>query len=158
MLSNRQKLMLIFVGLTMSIPFSEGCAMSFLKKWVVFSEVKGVVLDNGKPVPGVVVERFVMESNQEGLDSTVTDARGKFSFKSIEKTSFSISRLFPHEVVITQKLFINSGNYKYKAWICVKRNYENNGELNGKPIDIICDLKNDYIDNNGKFMGMCRLT
>jgi hypothetical protein len=142
------------VGIILFISLDEGNAMFFEK--VIFSEVKGVVLDHGKPIPRATVERFVKDSNKENKDRTVTDSDGRFHFKTMEKSP-SFPKLFPHETVITQRLLVTVGNNQYKAWICIKNNYDNNGELDGKPIDIICDLENDYIDNDGKFMGICRL-
>jgi hypothetical protein len=142
------------VGTILFISLDEGNAM-FLKK-VIFSEVKGVVLDHGRPISGATVERFVKDSNKENSDTTVTDSNGRFHFKIMEKPP-SFPKLFPHETVVTQRILVTVDKNKYKAWICIKSDYDNNSELEGKPIDIICDLENEYKDNDGKFMGICRL-
>jgi hypothetical protein len=146
---------LVVVILTGSIREVE--AMPVFNKRILFSDVKGVVLDNGTPVAGVVVERKVKEAGKEKVDTVITDNSGRFNFNRIEKTAHSIFGFLPHETVITQRISINIADQKYKAWVCIKRNYDNNGELQGMPIDLICDIRNQFIKVEGELKGICRL-
>lgn len=115
--------------------------MGLGSKLVLFSEVHGQVVDRGKPVAGAIVIRYYRWSwnKKEGTDQTVTDDDGQFTFKSITTRSITAS-LFPHQPFISQKLDIQFGKKVYEAWRTGKMNYDHNGELKGKAIDIICEI------------------
>lgn len=127
----------------------------YLKKPVLFSEVKGVVMDQGVPLHNVKVNRVYVEDYDEIIDSTYTNNEGKFYFSPIYRPRFRLFDLVPHEIVITQRLIIIHEGKEFKGYICIKDNYRHNGELGGRPISLVCDLKNDFKDNGG-FTGICR--
>lgn len=126
---------------------------------VMFSAVKGQVVQNGKPVAGAkVVRQYVWQWNKKkGVEETISDAGGNFSFKQATQSSLMTS-IFPHEPVVTQIIFIHVGDKKYEAWSFSKRNYDDLGEL-GRPIDIICDLDNkpdNYFKDAEFVYGICK--
>lgn len=137
----------------------EGYAMGGLSK-VMFSEVRGVVLQDGKPVVGARVVRSYRwhwnDASQQ--DEVTTGADGKFQFKLTSRLSL-ITSIFPHEPVIHQEIKIISANKEYLAWEFNKRNYDENGELNGKKVSIKCELANKegYRVNND-IWGICDLS
>lgn len=134
----------------------EGYAMGGLGK-VMFSAVQGVVLKDGKPLPGVkVVRTFNWAWNDATQkDEAITDTSGKFRFETAKRISL-ITSIFPHEPVIDQEIIIHHENKKYTAWFFAKRDYEENGELNGKKINIKCDINTPEGYNLGnKVWGIC---
>lgn len=130
--------------------------MSGLGK-VMFSAVQGVVLKDGKPLPGVkVVRTFNWAWNDATQkDEATTDTNGKFRFETAKRLSL-ITSIFPHEPVIDQEIIIHYENKQYTAWFFAKRNYEENGELSGKKISIKCDINTPEGYNLGnKVWGIC---
>lgn len=132
----------------------EGHAMG---KMVLFSGVKGQVLLNGKPVGGAAVEREFEWAwkSEKGRDTTLTDADGRFSMAPITRSSF-LGSLLPHEPVVRQVITIDHGGKRYKAWATFKRDYDENGELDGKPIVMTCRLDTEP-QRRGEVFGICEL-
>jgi hypothetical protein len=133
----------------------EVSAMSLFSQKVVFSEVKGVLVDKGKPVEGAEVERtfHMAMGDKKETDRTRTDASGRFFLPRITKSTGLIGVL-PHEPVIGQNIVIRMGGKEYMAWQYVKHDYTDNGELDGKPIELICDLGVDPARCGGVY-GIC---
>ena len=44
----------------------------------------------------------------------------------------------------------------YKAWYFFKRNYKDNGELDGRPIQMVCRLEREPA-KHGEVFGICEL-
>jgi len=109
--------------------------------YYIFSEVRGVVVSNGKPVVGARLERSYSWSwkNRKGQDETVTNDKGEFYFPEI--TGFAWLGWLPHEPVIRQNIQIKYEGKSYEAWFYFKRDYDRNGELGGKPLDLYCSLQ-----------------
>lgn len=110
---------------------------------VLFSEVRGSVFKDGKPLSGAVVRRTFnwRWGRQKGADQTITDRAGEFHFPRIVRRSLSAS--FPHEPVIGQFIAIEHDGKEYVAWEAFKRDYALHGELGGQPINLDCELTND---------------
>lgn len=111
---------------------------------VMFSEVQGMVVKDGKPLAGVKVTReFKWAHNDDTQKDTVaTDAGGKFQFPSVSRFSIMTS-LLPHEPVIKQKITLDYEGKEILVWRFFKRDYDENGELKGKPIKLECDVKRE---------------
>ena len=118
--------------------FPEACAMG---QKVLFSEVQGIVVRDGAPVGGAVVERSYLWAwnDKRGSDSAVTDQQGAFRVPVITGRSF-LGGVLPHEPAVDQTIHIRHEGKTYEAWVFSKRNYDGNGELNGKPLRLHCDL------------------
>jgi hypothetical protein len=130
--------------------------------YYIFSEVRGVVVSNGKPVAGAVLERTYdwTWKNQKGRDETVTNDKGEFHFPEI--TGFALLGWLPHEPVIEQTIRITYDAKSYVAWGHNKHNYDRNGELNGKTPMLYCALEaKDTIKESGSWggavTGICEL-
>ncbi len=127
---------------------------------VMFSEVRGVVLMNGAPVAGAKVSREYTWAwdNKKVREEAQSDAAGKFSFARASKSSF-MSGLMPHEPVISQLITISFEGKDYIAWDFRKHNYDDKGELKGKPINLSCELtrkpSSSYIKDD--IYGICSL-
>lgn len=126
---------------------------------VMFSEVQGVILKDGKPVSGALVTReFTWAWNDYSQkDQFTTDSTGKFKFPLASRFSLATS-LLPHEPVIKQKITIQHEGKEYLAWRYFKHDYNKNDELAGKDINLKCDLTKEpgfYI--NKDIFGICVL-
>jgi len=107
----------------------------------LFSEVRGVVVSQGKPVVGATIERTYRWTwkNKNGSESVVTNEKGEFYFSEI--TGFAFLGWLPHEPMIEQTIRIKHQGKSFDAWMYDKRDYDRNGELNGRPINLFCSLE-----------------
>ena len=128
-----------------------------MAKMCLFSEVRGEVVLHGKPVVGAAIERevFWLWKNERIKDSTITSEKGEFLLPAVIRSSI-LGSLLPHEPVIEQRIVITVGGTRYQGWGHIKSNYEINGETNGAPISLSCDIASDPI-KRGKVFGMCKL-
>ena len=113
-----------------------------MAKMVMWSEMKGRVLMNGKPASGAVLTRnfFWQWKSEKGSDQATANAAGEFSFPTIERSSF-VGGLLPHQPVIEQVMKIEYQGKTYDAWAFFKYSYENDSETKGKPINLTCRLE-----------------
>ncbi|HET6913107.1 MAG TPA: DUF6795 domain-containing protein [Rhodanobacteraceae bacterium] len=136
---------------------SEGCAMGVSKRLVLFSEVRGTVLMHGSAVQGAQIRQEVVWSdNKDEIppQQAVSDVQGAFSFPAIERNA-GVLRLVPHQPVILQKILIQYQGVEYTAWRHTKDSYEENSELGGRPLKLVCDLASKP-DFEGTHYGICR--
>lgn len=149
---------LLVVVLLTTLAF-EGVSMSLFSKEeeeiVLFSEMKGHITLDGKPVKGAVIERWIKWKDKDGeKDQYTTDDRGAFYLPTIKVNtklpSFS-------QLVITQELKVIHNNANYNIWALSKMNKNEYSELDGKPVDFRCELtkeeksfrfKNSYLLTN----------
>jgi len=134
------------------------------KTLTLFSEIRGRVMQDGKPVSGAEVERSYRWhwKDQVGADKTTTDTHGEFSFPAVTGSTF-LGSLMPHEPVIEQTIIIRTGGNEYQAWKYSKHNYDANGEFPGRTLRLRCDLADaptyHLIDTKAKlgYQGICIL-
>jgi len=125
----------------------------------LFSEMKGVVTINEKPVAGAIIKRTAIPNNdKEYTDSSTTDSEGRFHFNRMETSLFL--KLLPTSIVVAQKVVINHGGQTYLAWEAGNTGGNDKGELNeydvigsGKEIDIDlkCELTNKETNKAGAY-------
>jgi len=134
-----------------------GVSMSFLQVKCLFSKVNGTILIDGKPVQDAEVERYYKWQGPDKSNKEIvkTDAQGRFSFPAAYDNSV-LSSIFPHNPSIQQEITIRHQGKEYEAYMLMKGNYEENGELKGKPLILSCDLKNQA-SVGGDFYGICTL-
>jgi hypothetical protein len=149
----RPRIALLVAAALFVLP-SIGIAMA--GKFLLFSDVSGVVLDHGKPVAGAeIVRDWKWKWNDDtGSETARTDAAGRFKFGSVSKSSL-LASIAPHEPYIVQKIMIRHAGREYQAWGTVKGNYRADGEI-GKPIRLVCRLDSEPA-NHGGFYGICTL-
>ncbi len=130
---------------------------------VLFSEVDGVVVREGTPVSGVQVTRSYLWgwNSSSGSDRVVTDQAGSFHFPVIIGKSL-LGGLLPHEPSIEQKILLTHAGKTYEVWVSRKRNYDKDGELDGRPMRLRCDLSSEpkrfETGPNGRgYFGICAL-
>jgi hypothetical protein len=132
---------------------TKGNAMA---KMVLFSTVEGTVTLADKPVVGAVIEREFdwAWKSEKGRDSVTTDAAGGFSMPPIVRSSF-LGSLLPHEPVIRQSITIKANGKAYEAWLYNKHNYDDKGELAGKPMKLVCRLETEPKRRGDGIYGIC---
>jgi len=125
--------------LSLALLFSTESLAMF--NYSIFSQVRGVVVSQGKPVAGAIIERSFdwTWKNKKGEDQTSTNDKGEFHLPEIVGTAFL--GWLPHQAMIQQTILIKHGGRSYDAWLYTKSNYRTNGELNGKPIQLYCSLE-----------------
>lgn len=155
---SRSALKVLLIVLVFSLSgLSEGCAMGAFDRLVLFSEVHGTVLKDGKPVEGAeLIEKVVWSDNENEIppQRAVTDAKGVFSFPAIERKA-GLLRLIPAQPTIQQTITIKYQGVEYTAWLHGKGSYNANTELDGKPINLVCELTR-HPDYEGKHYGICK--
>lgn len=150
------KFLLIVLVFSLS-GLSEGCAMGAFDRLVLFSEVHGTVLKDGKPVEGAeLIEKVVWSDDENEIppQHAVTDAKGAFSFPAVERKA-GLLRLIPAQPTIQQTITIKYQGVEYTAWLHGKGSYNANTELDGKPINLVCELTRQP-DYEGKHYGICK--
>ena len=135
-----------------------GCAMVAPKNWVLFSEVHGTVLMHGEPVAGAEVIETARISGDDAKNReqrAVTGADGKFHFPAIVKPLGLLWRLLPGQPVVNQSIVIRFEGKDYEGWKHGKLTFAANTELDGQPLDFVCELT-DRPDAVGTHYGICK--
>jgi hypothetical protein len=147
----------LVVAAVLVFSLSEGNAMGLLTRLVLFSEVHGTVLKDGVPVEGAEISQEVVWSdNKDEVPPrhTLSDKGGRFSFSVVERNP-GVTRLVPHQPVILQKLLIRYDGVEYTAWRHTKNSYDENSELDGRPLNLACELSREP-DFEGTHYGICK--
>lgn len=135
-----------------------GDAMALFNKepLILFSEVQGVVLDQGRPVAGAQVERVYNWGWKDRTyrETTTTDSEGRFHFAATTESTL-LGSVLPHEPVIIQEIFIRRDGREYEGWMYTKHNYRADGELD-RPIQLTCRLEAEPdFQGESKVYGIC---
>ena len=131
--------------------------MGIFDRLVLFSDVHGTVMKDGKPVAGAeLVQKVVWSDNENEIppQRTMTDKAGTFSFPAIERGA-GLLRLIPAQPIMLQKILIRYQGAEYIAWQHSKTSYNANTELDGRPIRLVCELSRRP-DYEGKHYGICK--
>lgn len=130
------------------------------KSLYMFSEVKGTVLLDGKPVAGAKIEQqYIWLWDQKTRTfSTTTDAQGHFSFPDrVEKSFFAT--VIPTGQKINQTIKIVHDNNEYDGWLHDKDNYTRQSESGGSSFNLVCEITNPPEGHPAsKSYGICVLT
>jgi hypothetical protein len=136
----------------------ERWAMDASNLWVLFSEVHGTVLKDGKPVQGAaLVQTAVCSENDAGnpTQRAVTDERGQFSFPALQRKRGFLHRWLPTQPMVSQAIVIQYQGVDYVAWRHGKDSYEADTELDGRPLRLVCELTRQP-DAEGTHYGICK--
>lgn len=124
---------------------------------VLFSSVHGTVLRDGKPVQGAeLVQEVAWSDDKNDIPSahTHSDANGSFQFPAVEHRA-GMLRAVPHQPVILQKITIRYEGRDYIAWRHTRNSYEPNSELDGRTLNLVCELTHAP-DFEGTHYGVCK--
>ena len=131
-----------FVSVLILMSIQKAQAMSILDagKVCVFSQIEGRLTRDGEALHNTtVIRRWEWNSMKE--DSTITDENGYFEFPSVYERS--ISRFMPVELVIGQGLYVVESGGETQIWSNSKREPEENAELDGRPLKLVCEMTNE---------------
>ena len=106
----------------------------------LFSDVSGYLTYENKPASNATVRRIVEMDGESYEDTTETNSDGFFSFDALTKKERNI---LPKEFVSHQKLIAEYDSKNILIWETVKRSEEENSELEGKPLNLKCELTDD---------------
>ncbi len=110
---------------------------------VLFSEMKGHITFNGKPVAGATIERWIKWKDEKGeKDTFTTGDDGSFYLPTI-KVKAKLPKLA--QFVVTQEIHVFYQNKKYPVWAKSKREKHEYSELDGIPVNFHCDLSDDLV-------------
>lgn len=149
---------LFFAALFGAAILALGTNAMLAKTYVMASALQGVLVDgDGTPAAGVRVTRQWTWgwNGRTGSGDAVTDADGRFSFPEVAVSPGLTGRL-PHAPGISIELSAEIDGADLTLLDLKKRNYEPDGELDGKPFRIRCrtDIEPDA---RGFFWGTCEL-
>ncbi|WP_206950664.1 carboxypeptidase-like regulatory domain-containing protein [Trinickia acidisoli] len=116
--------------------------MGAFDRLVLFPEVSGVVLKDGKPVVGAeLVQKAVwsLREDKNPVQRTITGADGAFRFPAIQRAAW-LRRLIASQPMVHQTITIRDEGVEYLAWMHGKDSYDPNTELDGKRLNLMCEL------------------
>ncbi|MCX7514332.1 carboxypeptidase-like regulatory domain-containing protein [Frateuria sp. STR12] len=115
--------------------------MGLFDRLVLFSDVRGKVVQRGKPVQGAELVQKVVWSDDESAISqrTTTDGQGAFRLPAIERSA-GLRRMIPAQPTMLQTIAIHYQGVEYLAWRHGKSSCEDRAELDGRPIELVCEL------------------
>lgn len=154
-----RKLAAVLVALAVfwSFGLPEVRAMGLFDRLVLCSEVHGTVLQGGQPVAGAELVQKVVWSddpNEIPPQRTTTDATGAFRFPPVERSA-GLRRMIPAQPMMLQTITIHVEGQEYLAWRYGKDSYDNRSELDGRPLNLVCELTHAP-EHEGKHYGICK--
>lgn len=137
----------LVIGLVLTL-VSFGAKAVIVNNLILFSAVNGRVLDHGKPMAGVKVERvtFWNMEKEARREYTTTDLQGQFSFPEIRsQADFGyLAKLF-HVPTVMQRINLLNGNELVGLYANTRGNYEANSETGYPEIELKCDMSSKYL-------------
>ncbi|MCG6943480.1 MAG: carboxypeptidase-like regulatory domain-containing protein [Thiohalocapsa sp.] len=133
-----------------------GSATAMGKAFVMCSAWNArLIHPDGSPAAGVRLTRTWKWAwnGTTGSDSATTDADGRFRFPEATASGF-FAALLPHESHIAQRVEADTPDGPITIWRASKRDYDSNGELDGRPLDLVCTLTGERM-REGLFISTC---
>jgi len=139
---------------------TEGTSMSLFsqsREIVLASPMEGLLTHEGKPLPGVKIERKLRwyDGEESTEDFVVTDKDGRFTFPIVKKV-LKVSG-YVH-FVVSQEISAIYRDEEIIIWALGKSSKIEYGELGGKPVNLRCELTSDKQinrDHNTPLMTRC---
>ncbi|MCC5865553.1 MAG: carboxypeptidase regulatory-like domain-containing protein [Wenzhouxiangella sp.] len=134
-----------------------GALMVFGSPLVLMSAMEGRLTDAGsQPAANIRLVRSWDWAwrNLQGQDETTTDEDGFFRFPAVTGNSLT-ARLLPHEPSVRQRIMAHHPTGPIEIWLARKGNYDDNGELQGRPLRVLCDLADPPGDDQRLFASLC---
>ncbi|SHF77342.1 hypothetical protein SAMN04487965_2667 [Microbulbifer donghaiensis] len=103
----------------------------------LFSRVSGKLTYKNEPAVNVTLRRIVECGGDKFEETTSTDENSYFNFSALTKNDKAI---LPKEFVSHQKLIAEHQNHEILIWETVKRSEEKNAELEGKALNLTCEM------------------
>jgi hypothetical protein len=119
----------------------------FFKKYDAHlcSAVSGRILENGKPVADLKIERILVDfDSKERKDSTITDQNGAFTLPAVNIRSRSPGSLF-RELLTKQKIYLKKQDELFTLWSTTLWGVEPIAAYDRKLSQLNADLKNPLV-------------
>jgi len=119
----------------------------FFKKYDAHlcSAVSGLILDNGKPVVDLKIERLLVDfDSKERKDSTITDQNGAFALPAVNIRSRSPASLF-RELLTHQEIYLKRDHTSFTLWSTTLWGVEPIAAYDRKLSKLNADLKNPLV-------------
>ena len=145
------------LALLFGVAVLAGALMVFGKSLVLMSAMEGRLIDaDGRPAAGIRLVRSWDWAwrNLQGRDEASTDENGAFRFPAVTGRSLT-ARLLPHEPSIRQRIIAHHASGTVEIWLARKGNYDDNGELRGRHLRVLCDLAGPPEDDQRLFASLC---
>lgn len=133
-----------------------GCSGDMFRPIVLFSEVRGRVVDGDRPVVGATLVQKMIWSDDDSenvVRRVQTGADGAFHFDAIVRKA-GWHRISLSQPSMIESIVIEHGGKQYAAWTAAKMTYEPNSELGGRPIRLDCNLSRPVEVRDG-YYGIC---
>jgi hypothetical protein len=115
---------------------------------ILSSAVEGQILDHGKPVAGLKVQRIISWNMEEGIRTEVTSTNKEGRFKFLEVRGSAdfgfLAKLF-HVPAVAIDINLLEGAVKTSLYSASRSSYGEAVETGYKVIQMSCDLKNREI-------------
>ncbi|MEQ9108081.1 MAG: hypothetical protein RLO04_11505 [Limnobacter sp.] len=115
---------------------------------ILSSAVEGQILDHGKPVAGLKVQRTISWNMEDGVRSEFasTNKEGRFKFPEVRGSAdFGfLAKLF-HVPAVAIDINLLEGSVKISLYSASRSSYQEAVETGYKVIQMVCDLKNREI-------------
>lgn len=115
----------------------------FFQHIVFCSEIRGILLNGGRPLPGVEVRRTIHSDGFEGglfQDRVLTDAQGRYAFMEIAESRWLRPSFFsanPHARITIEA---RNSAYNYFLWSGGNYKFRTGDEIGQAPIKLSSDL------------------
>lgn len=140
---NRQPQLKLLAACLMLTLVSFGAHAVILKDLILFSAVKGRVLDHGKPAVGLRIQRETFWNMEQvpREEFTTTDSEGYFSFPEMRATAnFGfLAKLF-HVPTVSQWIYVHKDGQEIATYVHSRGNYDPNTETGYPEIQFSCDF------------------
>lgn len=121
---------------------------------VLVSQMEGTLVDKDlRPVSNVRVERSWEWgwNGKKGSDVSTTDAQGHFQFRKV--TGFSLTAILPHQPQIEISITAQGPSGPVALYERTKSDYDDNSEMGGKPLNIVCRIDLEPALQLGRYWG-----
>ena len=132
-----------------------GTGMARADGRIVASAMSGVLVDaRGAPQEGLAVTRTWNTGSEQGEDTVVSDAAGRFAFEEVSLPKGFLTRFFPGQASVAQEFSLPDRGKQ--LMILNKTNFDRDGELDGTPLSVVCDTEAEPGTDGTFFWGTCR--
>lgn len=144
----KQQLRAYCLCLLLGLFWFEGTYAAKVENLVLSSAVAGEMLDHGKPVEGLKIQRVISWNMEAGVrtEFTTTNAEGKFQFPEVRGTATFgyLEKLFHVPVILIDVDLLEAGS-STSLFSVVRTSYKPAAETGFNKIQLNCDLKDRQI-------------
>ncbi|HEX4917838.1 MAG TPA: DUF6795 domain-containing protein [Limnobacter sp.] len=145
-LPTKPRLQVLVLCLFLFLPLG-ACGM-YLDNLILCSPVEGQILDDGKPVAGLKVQRRILWNveTEAREDFATTDSQGRFGFSEVRVShNFTWLSKYLHMPSVGIELNLMDSDGEYVLTYLNRNSYKPGAELGLPIIQMTCDKKNKQV-------------